>query len=368
MIFLLRLGCALILRSEQPVPSLDEYLGFPVDADAKNLSALGPLLPAPDVAGRIETHANGTTMTRVGCPTGVVANLAQLKQQALHAPRVYAATKVAPKPTYIFVIVPPGYGSTAVLSLLATSPHVGTLCKSAVGLNCEGWYVLQQHGLLATEDRWRRDRPLDWVQAIATFRSYLPVGKPLMVEKSPNNIVKTQQIAQQLTIAGHNVRFVVMSRSPCFVEAPGLDHGGSLYTWAWEFFAQEMLDTLQRGPSGPGTVEAIHIQYENLLKDPYSVANRLLQFLPELESLDPTTNPLASMGGHMLDGDRAKSVVSYMLKYKRVQADHASVDGKYRQLMRKLGYATPARSPKWQGEARAKPPPPPPGMPSPVHR
>lgn len=122
----------LFAESALEVPSLDEYLGFPVDADAKNLSALGPLLPAPDVAGRIETHANGTTMTRVGCPTGVFANVAQLKQQALHAPRVYAATKVAPKPSYIFVIVPPGYGSTAVLSLLATSPHVGTLCTSAV--------------------------------------------------------------------------------------------------------------------------------------------------------------------------------------------------------------------------------------------
>jgi len=335
------LAAAIVLRREtdnEPVPSFEEYVGFDADEDAAmNASAIPGLQPLVAVA-------NATIEPRVQCPAGIRADVQQLQWRMEHAPRLYSSQPAPPKPSYLFIIVPPGYGSTALLSLLATSPRVGTLCGSGA-LNCEGCYILYGHGLMAHEDRWQRDQPPDWTKAAEQFDAYYPEGKPIKVEKSPNNIVKTERIAAQLTRAGHNVRFVVMSRSPCFVGYGG-HHGAGIYVRAWDFFAREMLQTLQRKSAGSGTVAALHLRYEDLLRDPYAVTEQLLDFMPELGSLDPTVNRLAERGGKMLDagknGDRSKSVVGYLLKYRHIAADYKSVDGGFRPLMQQLGYAAPA--------------------------
>lgn len=343
---LLALANAVLLRREA-VPSLEEYLGFAPDEDVGNASdlasALAPFLPV----NAVHNHTNGTDTTRISCPGGVTANTAQLEYRLNSAPRLYAV-KSAPtfeKPTYIFVIVPPGYGSTALMSLLATSPHVGTLCTCGdMCLNCEGCYILYAKRVMLWANRWNRDAPSSWVAAVNAWEQFYPKGKTLKLEKSPNNIVKTAEIARQLTAAGNNVRFVVMSRSPCFVSTHGL-HGAGMYVETWEFFAKEMLASLTRKSSGAGSVKALHVRYEDLLADPYEVSQQLLDFLPQLESLDPTENPLPSQGGKMYggkDNGRAKSVVQYLLEYKHIPADHRNVAIRYRGLMEQLGYAAPS--------------------------
>lgn len=352
----LSLVAALVLREPHgqvpplgTVPPLDTYLGFPEDVENGDLSDLAGQLAAFNATAnalRVNSSAGvNSTSARIKCPAGVQADVRGLSWRMQHASRKFAVSKPVPRAgrTYIFVIVPPGYGSTAVLSMLASSPNVGTLCASSA-LNCEGCYILYFKNLLSHEDRWQRDQPPDWVKAVDAFEEFYQPPKQLRVEKSPNNIVKTQAIAKQLSAAGHHVRFVVMSRSPCFVGAAG-HHGAGIYTWAWDFFAQEMLATLGRTASGPGSVAALHVRYEDLLADPYQVSASLLNFMPELGSIDPTVNGLEKKGGTMLPGKddgRSKSVVQYLLEYKNIPADHYSVDGKYRGLMQQLGYQTPA--------------------------
>lgn len=334
---------AVFLRRQ--VPSLEEYLGFTADEDAANASALAPLIgvPSPVLANGTDGPPAAHAVPWIKCPAGVTANKAQLQWRMANQRRAYASGVPQPKETFLFVISPPGYGSTAIMSLIATSPMVGTLC-TAGSVNCEGCWLLYSQGLMAHKRRWERDQPADWTKAIKLFQQFWPTGKPIKLEKSPNNVVKTQQIVDDLTSAGKHVRFVVLTRSPCFLTTPQLLLGGGVHPW--EFFAQEMISTLSRSPKGTGTVDAVHVRYEDLLADPYEVSKRLLDWLPQLGSLDPTENPLPRLGGEMLDPsqtkDRAKSVVQYLLEYGHIPADHASVDPKYRALMQKLGYPTQA--------------------------
>jgi len=301
--------------------------------------------------------ASALLSRRLSCPPELKPDLDKLRAERAQGP-VLAAQPPPParKPRYVFVITPPLYGSTALFALLATSPNVATLC-GAGKVNCEGQYLLQQAGLMPASERYTADFPKNWTAAVGVFAQTWNMSKPLLVDKSPSNVFKTEGIARDLVKAGRDVDFVIMSRSPCFVETLDWKAPALKADFTWENYAR----LLEKARHLPGT-RSLFLHYEDLVTDPYTVSRRLLEFLPQLGQVDPAWNPIHELGAPVYgerttrwdrarkemvaaepDTDRAKSVVEYMLERRAFPAFHAAVDRRYAPLMAKLGYAeTPA--------------------------
>lgn len=308
------------------------------------------LLYAAAVALALERpHGRVLLNRRAACPVQLAPDLDHIRAQRAHGP-VLAGEAAPNRSAYVFVIAPPLSGSTALFGLLASSPNVATLCRAGT-VNCEGEYLLERAGLVPPREKYDPDVPKDWRAAVQVFGKYWDASKPLLLEKSPNNVLKAKRIARDLARSGKEVDFVVMSRSPCFTEelewkAPILHADFSWDAWAGHLVEAAAL---------PG-VRTLQLRYEDLVLDPYGVSARLLAFLPALRRLDPAaTPPIHALGapvygehggldaaGQKLppNADRAKSVVEYILEKQVFPRKHASVPRKYHELMAELGYTS----------------------------
>ena len=82
--------------------------------------------------------------------------------------------------TFQQLVDPPFQGSTALFSVFMSSPSVATLC-SAVVWQCEGRLVAEPLGL-----RTNGRNLTDYVQLLSQYGRYWDLGRPVLVDKSPN--------------------------------------------------------------------------------------------------------------------------------------------------------------------------------------
>lgn len=211
---------------------------------------------------------------------------------------VNASTRAAKtEPVNLFLFVPPYWGSTALLSLIASSPRATTLCEAGTA-NCEGTWLLIKAGLMQEGTRWDPELP-DWSEAFRLFSSIWEEGKQVRVEKSPPNIAKVAELVKYFAKRKDEVAFLVMTRSPCFTTR-GTDMDWRKYA----LILAEALDVLKVSGSKHKVV-----RYEDLLFDPYGTASEILDFLPSLEALDPNLNNLPQVS----DVNKGMSIVDYIL-------------------------------------------------------
>jgi len=245
---------------------------------------------------------------------------------ARRLPLIARRKVVRTKPLHLFLIVPPYWGSTSLLSLVSSSPNVTTLCESGVW-QCEGtWLLADKYHMLSSNPNadnfmWKR-RSVDWGKALEIYEKYWDPAQPIRVEKSPPNIAKVAEIADHFRNRKDEVAFIFMTRGACF---------GTEYPKEWGGFAE----LLRHG------LEEIHLlggyryttlQYEDMLKDPYRVSSALLDFLPELEQLDPAGNNIHS------SGDRATPVAEYIVKKGPFENKETEVSQEKANLNHKFGY------------------------------
>lgn len=218
--------------------------------------------------------------------------------------------------TYLFLLVPPYHGSTALLNFLATSPAASTLCAAGTWA-CEGTWLLMDEGLLDQENRWDEEKPEKWGEALSVFERYWDRRKRVKIEKSPPNLPKAARIYREFSRLGKRVRFIMMTTSPCYkVTKP--KH-------------REMLhDARLALPSRA----LLHIRYEELLRDPYAQAARILDFLPELRSLDPARGGLRKSDV----GRRGTPVVPYVLTRGPFENEEQSILPDWVPFMREFGH------------------------------
>ena len=152
-------------------------------------------------------------------------------------------------------------------------------------------------------ERWSASAPESWGKAISVYEKYWDPQKKVRVDKSPPNINKVDAIIEYYKNNPKGVAFITMTTSFCFVKS------------------YRKTDILTRKDILAHGIEAARranfsnlvFKYEDLLKDPYSISERLLNFLPQLRELDPAVNNLTE-----LKGKRSESVVDYILdNYKR---------------------------------------------------
>jgi hypothetical protein len=213
----------------------------------------------------------------------------------------------------LFLLVPPGSGSTGLLSMLATSPEVTTLCAHETWA-CEATWLLINDGLMTRADRWDADKPSDWGRALEVMETVWDPKKKIRIEKSPPNINKIAEITEHFKGRTDEVAFISMAHSSCFKSQSSVtteydENGDNVY--------QNMKTMLVNGFGvlEAGNFKHLHIRYEDLVRYPYSQAERILDFLPVLKRLDPDKNNLQTFQGDTkrLEGDRTESVVGYTL-------------------------------------------------------
>jgi hypothetical protein len=277
------------------------------------------------------TNFDNTSADELTCHPYLEVDLFKLRENIKQGP-VLAKQKAYDGSThqYVFSTGLAYTGTTALYGLLSTSPKASNLC-AAHGICCEGSWELMHHNLMDYHHKDDPNLPVDWNEAVKIFEKTWDLSKPVLLDKSPDYFHQTDRMVTSLTASGKNVSIIYLVRSPCAGKRPNYDPGVAL-----------MMETI-------GKLRALgarlHIvKYEELITDPYSVAERLLEFLPELESLDPSKSGLHDAPYVGPSDDRAKPLTEFIqskaIGNHIMQKKDISITKSEEEYLKELGYTT----------------------------
>jgi hypothetical protein len=179
-------------------------------------------------------------------------------------------------PCYLFVLCPPYSGSTLLWKLISTSINVSSL-------PLEG-QSLPELVTVMREKPWNRDHVLPWPQIKAVWETYWDTKKPVLLEKSPPNIIRTQAILANFT----PVKFIIMVRNP-YAHSEGLMRRNN---WSVKRAANF-------------SIMCLRTQLENTRElNPTKACQKIAQFMPELSDM----NTEASFEIHSIDGTLSRPI------------------------------------------------------------
>jgi len=185
--------------------------------------------------------------------------------------------------SYLFVLCPPYSGSTVLWKLLSTSANVSALPD-------EGQFLPELREVMRARP-WDAGHPLPWPDIKRVWESYWDRDKPVLLEKSPPNLVRTREILAHFQPA----RFIIMVRDP-YAQSEGLVRRNH---WPIAKAANFSLMCLRRQRENARALEdATVLTYEALVRDPAAACAQLTAFLPALGDLDGS----ASFEVHSIDG------------------------------------------------------------------
>lgn len=184
---------------------------------------------------------------------------------------------------YLFVLCPPYSGSTLLWKLLATSANVSAL-------PAEGQFLPEVSDIMRDKP-WQSEHPLPWPQIKAAWEQHWDHSKPVLLEKSPPNLVRAEAIARHFSPA----KFIIMVRDP-YAHAEGLIRRNEWPVRRAANFSAMCLRTQWRNVQT--LKDTLVLTYEDLVADPAGVCARIGQFLPDLDDIDHR----ASFEVHSLDG------------------------------------------------------------------
>jgi hypothetical protein len=137
---------------------------------------------------------------------------------------------------------------------------------------CEATWSLVDDGAFTLEERWDPAKT-NWTQVYDIFHRngyWDDSSKPLLMDKSPPNTGKAAGLVEYFETHGHDYRMIAMARHPCMYD----------HTQSYEPHDLNILSSLV--PSK----KLFTLSYNDLVTKPADVAQALLKWLPELESLD----------------------------------------------------------------------------------
>ena len=200
---------------------------------------------------------------------------------------------------YLFVLCPPYCGSTLLWKLLATSERVSALPN-------EGQFLPEVEPIMR-ERPWDRTLELPWDDIKAAWEHYWDPTKPVLLEKSPPNIVRANAIAEHFVPA----QFVIMVRNP-YAHAEGLMRRNEWPLRRAANFALMCLRT--QAENAASLTDTLVFTYEDLVADPPSACAQLAAFQPALDDM----NPEASFEVHSVDGTLDRQITD--LNARKIEA------------------------------------------------
>lgn len=177
---------------------------------------------------------------------------------------------------YLFILAPPFSGSTLLNELLSTSSSVST--NNALGTR-EGQQLPGVKELMwESKNKYDPQAPYDWPFIRRQWLKYWDVTKPVLLEKSPPNIVRATELMHHFVPAS----FIIMVRDP-YAVCESMIRRGQDATEAAAFairclrLQKQNIETLQN---------FIFFTYEELTDAPEIIRQKLIAFIPALHDLD----------------------------------------------------------------------------------
>jgi len=174
---------------------------------------------------------------------------------------------------YLFVLCPPFSGSTVLWKLLGTSP--------AVSSHLVEGQVVDGVKEIMRDDPWNPDKLMPWAEIKAKWERAWDMSKPILLEKSPPNIVRAFEIEKHFAPA----HFIAMVRNP-YALCEGLQRRREMEAETaarrWVFHATHQMQNVTK------LKRIIHFTYEELSDTPALIKKKILAFMPQLQNLDLT--------------------------------------------------------------------------------
>lgn len=179
---------------------------------------------------------------------------------------------------YVFILSPPYCGSTLLNQLISTSKSVSV--NNEVDTR-EGQTLPTLSKLMFHHDRrWDDTLDYDWEFVKKEWHKYWDLKHPLLLEKSPPNIVRAKSIENHFKPA----YFIIFNRNP-YAHCESLIRRNGTDPVKAADFAIKCLN-LQKKNLLELKSEKVHISYELLTDDTASALKLMADILPELKDID----------------------------------------------------------------------------------
>uniref|UniRef100_A0A061S2I2 Sulfotransferase n=2 Tax=Tetraselmis sp. GSL018 TaxID=582737 RepID=A0A061S2I2_9CHLO len=249
----------------------------------------------------------GSSPTRLSCQELSLPPIAE-KYSKTQAPsdKIVVNTTF---PGYVFMLGTAYGGTTALLGLLSSSPQVavpnsGWAHEAHWKLISSNVYpFLKRSGLPygAAIKLWnlRYDPTIDLEEMDRAWTSAWDATKPVRVDKSHSLIAIYPQLYHFYRAKGSSVKFIVLVRHPCTFGAKNRVLRSYLSK------LRNFRRVLEDFPN-----DSLLIRFEDFVRDPKAVADRILNFLPELERLDPAVSNLMENKTRMRTGNADRGMAT----------------------------------------------------------
>jgi hypothetical protein len=147
-------------------------------------------------------------------------------------------------------------------------------------------------------DPWNPDSKLPWKKIKNVWDNYWDQEKPLLLEKSPPNIIRTKDIVKHFS----PVYFILMVRNP-YAFCEGLIRRNNWSSSRAVCFAVRCLR--QQVNNSEKLTNALCFTYEELVANPESISQRIRAFIPQVGALDHNKK----MKVHSIDGAIERGIV-----------------------------------------------------------
>ena len=180
-----------------------------------------------------------------------------------------------PVSSYLFVLCPPYSGSTLLWKLLSTSGNVSSL-------PLEGQFLPELKELMRDKP-WDASHTLPWSEIKRVWESYWDKDKPVLLEKSPPNLIRTRDILAHF----QPVKFIIMVRNP-YAQSEGLMRRNNWKVTRAANFSMMCLRTQLKNARELDDAQVL--TYESLVQNPAKTCEQLETFMPTLGELDSSAS------------------------------------------------------------------------------
>ncbi|MEN8242210.1 MAG: hypothetical protein ABFS17_09840, partial [Chloroflexota bacterium] len=169
-------------------------------------------------------------------------------------------------------------------------------------LPVEGQYLPETADLMGNHP-WKPETKMPWDKIKPIWESYWDLEKPLLVEKSPPNLMRAPEIVKYF----YPVYFLIMVRNPYALCEGFMRRTGDNPRRA----AKKTIKLLKRQAENARTLEnSISFTYEDLTNNPKKIVEKIEAFIPQLGSLDHQ----GEFKVHSIDGMVTREIVNFNQK------------------------------------------------------
>jgi len=196
----------------------------------------------------------------------------------------------------LFILSTPYSGSTILVQLIGTSKNASIFPSESN----EGQKLKEIRSFMRDKS-WKVDKRIPWNHVKKVYEKNWDLSKPVLVEKSPPNLIRAVEIEKTF----ENAHFIVMTRNPYAWCAgikkriPERPFAKIAQIWIRRMkFQKYNIQNLQ---------QVLFFTYEQLCDHPKSVVNMISKFVPELSDIDITTK----LRAHSKSGIKKTSITNF---------------------------------------------------------